>query len=87
MLDLDIKGFFDNLDHALHMRAVEKHTNCKWLLLYIKRWLTAPMKLLNGQLQAPTKGTPQGGVINPLIASLFLHYTLDVWLVRNYPTN
>lgn len=87
VLDLDIKGFFDNLDHKLLMRAVKKHTDCKWLLLYIGRWLTAPIQLLDGQLQKRTKGTPQGGVISPILANLFLHYALDVWLVRNYPTN
>lgn len=87
VLDLDIQGFFDNLDHELLMRAVRKHTDCKWLLLYIERWLKAPMENADSQLQERTKGTPQGGVISPLLANLFLHYTLDKWMNRNYPKN
>lgn len=86
VLDLDIKGFFDNIDHTLLMRAVKKHTDCKWLLLYIERWLKAPVEMLDGQLQQRNKGTPQGGVISPLLANLFLHYALDKWLERNFPT-
>ena len=65
VIDLDIRGFFDNLDHALTMRAVGKYTNCRWVLLYIERWLTAPAQLNDGNLQARAKGTPQGGVITP----------------------
>lgn len=87
VIDLDIKGFFDNLDHELVMRAVEKHTDCKWLLLYIKRWLTAPIETIDGQRQERTKGTPQGGVISPLLANLFLHYAFDEWMKRNYSLN
>ncbi len=86
-IDLDIKGFFDNLDHELVMRAVMKHTDSKWLLLYIKRWLTAPIEMPDGQIQNRTKGTPQGGVISPLIANLFLHYAFDEWMKKNYPQN
>lgn len=86
-IDLDIKGFFDNLDHELVMRAVEKHTNCKWILLYIKRWLKAPIETQEGQLQERTKGTPQGGVISPLLANLFLHYAFDAWMKKKYPQN
>jgi group II intron reverse transcriptase/maturase len=65
VVDLDIKGFFDNLDHELVMRAVRKHTECKWILLYIERWLKAPAQLQDGTLARRTKGTPQGGVITP----------------------
>ena len=86
VLDLDIKGFFDNLDHALLMRAVRKHTDCRWIILYIGRWLTAPMQLTDGSLVERDKGTPQGGVISPLLANLFLHYAFDAWMQRNYPT-
>ncbi len=86
VLDLDIKGFFDNLDHALLMRAVRKHTECRWIILYIERWLKAPAKLPDGTLMAREQGTPQGGVISPLLANLFLHYAFDVWMRRNYPT-
>ena len=85
VLDLDIRGFFDNLDHALLMRAVKKHTDCKWVVLYIERWLKAPAQLEDGTLVNRDKGTPQGGVISPLLANLFLHYALDEWMKRKYP--
>ena len=85
VLDLDIKGFFDNIDHELLMRAVRKHTDCKWLLLYIERWLNAPVKLRNGELINRDKGTPQGSVISPLLANLFLHYVFDAWMRKYYP--
>ncbi|MDP3981025.1 MAG: group II intron reverse transcriptase/maturase [Chlamydiota bacterium] len=85
VLDLDIRGFFDNLDHELLMRAVRKHTKCKWVLLYIERWLKAPAQCEDGTLIQRDKGTPQGGVISPLLANLFLHYALDEWMKKNYP--
>jgi len=85
VLDLDIKGFFDNIDHELMMLAVRKHTDCKWTLLYIERWLKAPAQLEEGSLVSRDKGTPQGGVISPLLANLFLHYTFDEWMRREYP--
>lgn len=85
VLDVDIKGFFDNIDHALLMKAVRKHTDCKWILLYIERWLTAPVQLPDGTLQVMGKGTPQGGVISPLLANLFLHYAFDTWMARDFP--
>ena len=85
VLDLDIKGFFDNIPHDLLMKAVERHTNCKWHLLYIKRWLEAPLQTRNGEQTERPKGTPQGAVISPLLANLFLHYCMDCWLKRNYP--
>jgi RNA-directed DNA polymerase len=84
VLDLDIKGFFDNIDHELMMRAVRKHTDCKWLLLYITRWLKAPIQLEDGSLVSREKGSPQGSVISPLLANLFLHYAFDEWMKRNY---
>ena len=77
MLDLDIKGFFDNLDWELLMRAVRRHTDCAWVLLYIERWLTAPVSMPNGELVSREKGTPQGPVISPLLANPFLHYAFD----------
>ncbi len=86
VLDLDIAGFFDNLDHELMMRAVRKHTDCKWALLYIERWLKAPARMTDGSLQPREKGTPQGGVISPLLANLFLHYAFDEWMRRNQPS-
>ena len=85
VLDLDIKGFFDSIDHELMLRAVRKHTDCKWVLLYIERWLKAPVQLEDGSLIHRDKGTPQGGVISPLLANLFLHYAFDTWMQRQYP--
>ena len=81
VIDLDIKGFFDNIDHNKLMLAVEKHTPEKWVQLYIKRWLEMPVLTKSGKLiQKQGKGTPQGGVISPLLANLFLHYAFDKWL-------
>ncbi len=85
VLEFDIKGMFDNIDHDLLMKAVRKHTSCKWVVLYIERWLKAPMQLADGSLVERTKGTPQGGVISPLLANLFLHYAFDVWMSRTFP--
>jgi group II intron reverse transcriptase/maturase len=85
VVDLDIKGFFDNLDHDLVMRAVRHHTDNPWLLLYIERWLKAPVERPEGELEERTKGTPQGGVISPLIANLFMHHAFDDWLARRFP--
>lgn len=85
VVDLDIKGFFDNIDHDLLMRAVRRHTRDPWVVLYIERWLRAPVQMPDGTLAARTRGTPQGGVISPLLANLFLHYTFDAWMQRNYP--
>lgn len=85
VLDIDIKGFFDNIDHDLLMSAVRKHTDCKWVCLYIERWLQAPAQLEDGSLIQRDKGTPQGGVISPLLANLFLHYAFDVWMQGKYP--
>ena len=84
VLDLDIKGFFDNIDHELLMRAVRKHTKCRWVVLYIGRWLTAPVRLADGQMLQRDKGVPQGGVISPLLANLFLHYAFDKWMEREF---
>ena len=85
MLDLDIKGFFDNIDHELMMRAVRAHTEEKWVILYIERWLKAPIEMQDGSHQLPEKGTPQGGVASPLLANLFLHYAFDKWMEREHP--
>lgn len=86
VLDLDIKGFFDNINHELMMKAVEVHTKDKWVLLYIKRWLEADVQKPDETVVKPDKGTPQGGVISPLLANLFLHYAFDKWMERNFPT-
>jgi group II intron reverse transcriptase/maturase len=81
VIDLDIKGFFDNIDHSKLMLAVEKHVPEKWVRFYIQRWLAMPVLTKSGQLtQKQGKGTPQGGVISPLLANLFLHYAFDKWL-------
>ena len=86
VVDLDIKGFFDNIDHALMMRAVRKHTDCPWVLLYIERWLKAPAEAADGTRTDRDRGTPQGGVISPLLANLFLHYAFDRWMAENHPS-
>lgn len=85
VLDMDIKGFFDTIDHELLMRAVRKHAKEPWVVLYIHRWLTAPVQEEDGRLTARERGTPQGGVISPLLANLFLHYVFDEWMRRQYP--
>ena len=85
VLDLDIKGFFDNIPHDKLMLAVEKHVKCKWHLLYIRRWLKAPVQNRDGAKTERPKGTPQGAVISPLLANLFLHYCMDSWLKLYYP--
>ena len=85
VLDIDIKGFFDRIDWTLLLRAVRKHTDCPWVLLYIERWLKAPAMLEDGSLVPRERGTPQGGVISPLLANLFLHYAFDLWLGRVFP--
>ncbi len=82
VIDLDIKNFFDEIDHGKLLKALDKHVEEKWVLRYIERWLTAPLQNRKGEITTRTKGTPQGGVISPLLANLFLHYTLDVWLGR-----
>jgi len=84
-LEFDLKGYFENIDHHLLMRAVRKHTQEKWVLLYIERWLKTPVQLADGTLQPRDRGTPQGGVASPLWANLFLHYTFDVWMQKHYP--
>ena len=85
VIDLDIRGFFDNLDHELVLRAVRKYTQCSWILLYLKRWLEAPAQLEDGTLVPRTKGTPQGGVVSPLVANIFLHLAFDDWMRRVHP--
>lgn len=86
VVEYDIRGLFDHLDHALLMKAVKKHTDCKWVILYIERWLKTPMQLPDGRLQEKTQGVMQGGVISPLLSNLFLHYVFDYWMVRKNPT-
>jgi RNA-directed DNA polymerase len=85
VLEFDIKGLFDNIDHELLLRAVRKHVTCIWALSYIERWLTAPMVQEDGTRIERSRGTPQGGVLSPILANLFLHYAFDVWMVRTFP--
>jgi RNA-directed DNA polymerase len=87
LLEFDIKGLFDNIRHDLLMRAVKTHTDCKWLLLYIERWLKAPFQMDDGQTVERQSGTPQGGVISPVLSNLFLHYVFDKWMERQFPEN
>lgn len=85
VLDLDVKGFFDNLDHDLVMRAVRRYTDCQWVLLYVERWLKVPSQLEDGTLVARERGTPQGGVVSPLLANIFMHLAFDTWMQKQHP--
>lgn len=86
VVEHDIKGLFDNIDHTLLMKAVRKHTDNKWVILYIERWLKAPMQSPDGTFIERTKGTPQGGVISSVLSNLFLHYVFDVWMSQRHST-
>jgi RNA-directed DNA polymerase len=85
VIDVDIRSFYDTLDHELVLRAVKKHTDQKWILLYVERWLKAPMQREDGTLVARERGSPQGSAISPLLANLFLHYAFDRWMQRTFP--
>ncbi len=85
VIDLDIRAFFDSVPHDLLLKAVAHHTDERWVLLYIARWLTAPMRMPDGTLLAREKGTPQGSPISPLLANLFMHYAFDAWMAREFP--
>jgi len=87
VIDLDIKGFFDNIDHELILKAVDFHSPPAWVRLYIERWLKAPAIGADREVIERKKGTPQGGVISPLLANLFLHYAFDHWMRRSHPGN
>lgn len=80
VIDLDIKGFFDNIDHELLMKSVERFTQEKWILLYVRRWLNTAIHKAEGNIEQRTKGTPQGGVISPVLANMFLHFVFDKWM-------
>lgn len=86
VIDMDIKSFFDEVSHELLMKAVEKHVPEKWARMYIRRWLETPVQTKEGLVHKQGQGTPQGGVISPLLANLFLHYVLDKWLEKTFPT-
>jgi group II intron reverse transcriptase/maturase len=84
VLEFDIKGLFDHIDHELLLKAIRRHVKCKWAILYIERWLKAPMEQAGSRIERP-RGTPQGGVISPILSNLFLHYTFDLWMKRTRP--
>jgi RNA-directed DNA polymerase len=83
-IDLDIKSFFDEIDHGLMMKALRQFTDKKHIHLYVKRWLEAPIQKKDGTIEKRVKGTPQGGVISPLLANIFLHYVFDTWIGKHH---
>jgi RNA-directed DNA polymerase len=85
VLEFDIRGLFDTINHEFLLRAVRKHVTCKWALLYIERWLKAPMVREDGASIERHCGTPQGGVVSPILSNLFLHYAFDLWMTRTHP--
>ena len=85
VIDLDLRAFFDTLDHSLVLKTVAHHTDLRWILLYVERWLKAPLQLEDGTLKQRDRGSPQGSAISPVLANLFLHYALDLWLGREFP--
>jgi RNA-directed DNA polymerase len=85
VIDLDIRAFFDSIPHDLLLKAVSKHTDLRWVLLYVQRWLVAPLQREDGTLVDRDRGTPQGSAISPLLANLFLHYAFDIWLAGEFP--
>jgi RNA-directed DNA polymerase len=84
VIDLDLRAFFDSIDHDLLLKAVSKHTDLRWVLLYVKRWLEAPLQREDGTLVARDRGIPQGSAISPLLANLFLHYAFDRWMTKQF---
>jgi RNA-directed DNA polymerase len=86
ILDLDVQKFFDSVDHALMVKAVEANTDQRWVVLYVKRWLVAPLQLPDGTLKPRDRGTPQGSAVSPVLANLFMHYAFDMFLAREFPT-
>jgi RNA-directed DNA polymerase len=85
VIDLDLRAFFDSIDHTLLLKAVSKHTDLRWVLLYVTRWLEAPLQREDGTIVQRDRGTPQGSAISPLLANLFLHYAFDRWMTREFP--
>ena len=85
VLDLDIRSFFDSVPWPLVLKAVAHLTDQRWILLYVERWLKAPLQLEDGTLVERERGTPQGSAISPLLANMFLHYAFDAWMAREYP--
>ena len=85
IIEFDIKAGFDQIDHALLIKAVRSHIKDDWILLYIERWLTAPFETVDGLSSPRTRGTPQGGVVSPILMNLFMHYAFDGWMKRTHP--
>lgn len=85
VVEFDIKGLFDNIDQDLLLKALRAHCSCRWVLLYVERWLQAPVQHTDGRLESRTRGTPQGGVVSPVLSNLFLHYAFDSWMRRTLP--
>jgi hypothetical protein len=85
VIDLDLRSFFDSLDHSLVLRSVARHTGERWIILYVERWLKAPLQREDGILESRGRGSPQGSAISPLLANIFLHYALDLWAAPLYP--
>jgi group II intron reverse transcriptase/maturase len=85
VLDIDVRSYFDSIDWELLLKAVRKHTSCRWVILYVERWLMAPVQMEDGTVNQRASGTPQGGVVSPILANLFLHYVFDTWMSRHYP--
>ena len=85
-IDLDVQKFFDEVPWDLIVKAVEAVTDCRWVLLYVKRWLAAPLQHPDGVLEQREKGTPQGSAISPSLANLFMHYAFDSWMAREFPS-
>lgn len=86
VIDLDIRKFFDTVPWDLLLKAVVAHADQPWVLLYVKRWLEAPLQLPDGTLRERDRGTPQGSAVSPVLANLFLHYAFDAWMARVFPT-
>lgn len=85
VIDLDIEAFFDTVPHDEILQAVARHTGLRWVLLYVRRWLRAPVRHADGTLENRDRGTPQGSAISPLLANLFMHYAFDAWIARTQP--
>ena len=86
VIDLDIQKFFDSVSWDLMLKAVQANTDLPWVVLYVRRWLQAPVQLPDGTLQQRDRGTPQGSPVSPVLANLFLHYAFDVWMAREFPS-
>jgi RNA-directed DNA polymerase len=86
VIDLDVAKFFDSVDHDLMVKAVQANTNQAWVVLYVRRWLKAPMRMPDDTMVGRDRGTPQGSAVSPVLANLYLHYAFDAWLAREWPT-